>query len=753
MHHLIATLSGLFQEIAQAPTAVSIMHTTVNRISETLNVPVCSLYLRSKTKDTLILAATHGLAPESVGKVSLSLNEGLVGAIASSLHPMNLGDAPTHDKFVYIPETHEAPYHQFLGVPLIHLRKLIGVLVVQGTETEPFGLNEEIFLTTIASQLAGTLAPIQKSGEWLRQGTRRTYFRRHTGISGAPGIACGRIHALDTGHTWENVPTHRIEDVDFELGVFDHALEAVREELEQGSKGMSGQLPEDVAGLFTVYRMMLDGPELQGGIRQRIREGDNAEWAVKQTATELAKVFEKADDPYLKARGEDIRNLGMRLISNLSICEVFTEVAEDSEIILAGHLISITDLSRVPANVVKGLLCTEGAALSHTAIVARALGIPAVMGVKNFDLSVQNGQLVVLDGYRGECISTPPPALIAEYRRIQNQEAELMKGLEKLRDLPAVTQDGFRVQLLTNTGLLADVTPGLARGAEGVGLYRSEMPFMIHEGFPTEEEQFEAYRQVLEAYKPRPVSMRTLDIGGDKQLPYFEINETNPFLGWRGIRFSLDNTPLLMTQLRAMLRADVSNGNLKLLVPMVGRVDEMMMVRQLVNQACEQLQAEGVAARVPELGMMVEVPSAVLLLHKLKPYIDFVSVGSNDLTQYLLAIDRNNPRVSELFDNLHPAMLIALQEIVHRCHALDLPVSLCGEMAADPLGVMVLVAMGYDTLSLSAYNIPKIKQLIRATNRSDLQQLLEQAMEMNQESEVRALLKQAWSNLEIKKPD
>jgi phosphotransferase system enzyme I (PtsI)/phosphotransferase system enzyme I (PtsP) len=262
---------------------------------------------------------------------------------------------------------------------------------------------------------------------------------------------------------------------------------------------------------------------------------------------------------------------------------------------------------------------------------------------------------------------------------------------------------------------------------------------MVHDSFPTEQEQFRIYNSVLKAYSPYPVSMRTLDIGGDKQLPYFEINESNPYLGWRGIRFTLDNTQLLVTQIRAMLRAHAEHGNLKLLVPMISRVDEIATVRELVQKVADSLKRDGIDAPIPEIGMMIEVPSAMLLLPKLAPYIDFVSVGSNDLTQYLLAVDRNNPRVSNLFDNMHPAMLVALEQIRTQATQLGLPVSLCGEMASDPVAVLMLVALGYDCLSLSAYNIPKIKLLIRSVRRADLLPLLEQARECSDENQIRAI--------------
>ena len=453
----------------------------------------------------------------------------------------------------------------------------------------------------------------------------------------------------------------------------------------------------------------------------------------------MAGFFEKSEDPYMQARSEDIRNIGQRILNRLLERDSQVTEAPDEALVLGGDRISIADLASYPIERIKALICTSGSALSHTAIVANALGIPAVMGLDSLELEHHQGAKLIIDGNRAECIVNPPAVLLAEYKRAIAEEQRFMRDLDRLRDQPAITLDGTKITLLTNTGLMADATPGLQRGAEGVGLYRSEIPFMLHNSFPTEQEQYQIYNSVLKAYAPRPVSMRTLDIGGDKQLPYFEITESNPYLGWRGIRFTLDNTQLMVSQIRAMLKAHAEHGNLQILVPMVSRVDEITTVKEIIENAIVSLRRDGIEVTAPKLGIMIEVPSAILLLPKLAPYIDFVSVGSNDLTQYLLAVDRNNPRVSGLFDNMHPAMLIALEWIIKQCRALDLPVSLCGEMASEPVAVLMLIALGYNRLSLSAYNIPKIKLLVRSINRSDLLPILAKARKCQSESEIRAL--------------
>ncbi len=736
----LSALTSIVEQIARTGDPKTVMSNIVQRLRDLMQVDVCSLYLCTPDFQHLILAATEGLSPQSVGKAKLKLDEGLVGHIAASLSTLNLGDAPADDRFVFIPETHEMPYHRFLGVPLLHLRKLIGVLVIQGREREPFSQEAEAFLITVASQLAGTLSQLQSKGGWYEKRSTRGGYRRFPGLKGAPGLGLGKLWLVRPHLSLEQVRAACTSEPDTEKAAISEAIAAVSEELESGSGHLGQHLPGDLHALFSVYQMMLQSPELSDQILARIDAGDNAPWALKQTISAMAEQFRQADDPYLKARAEDICNIGQRILNQLLSRERPSREAPDEALILAGELISIADLAEFPLHQIHGIICTQGSTLSHTAILANALGIPAVMGVEQFEPEQHKGAMLIADGHRAECVLNPPAALLAEYHRMIDDEQRFMQGLERLRDQPAVTTDGFTVSLLTNTGLLADATPGLQRGAEGVGLYRSEIPFMIHDNFPTEQEQYTLYRKVLQSYAPLPVNMRTLDIGGDKQLPYFDISETNPYLGWRGIRFSLDNAQLLIGQIRAMLRADTDHGNLRLLVPMVSRIDEIQSFRRYVEKAVDALTREGVTVRMPEIGMMIEVPSAMLLLPRLAPYIDFVSIGSNDLTQYLLAVDRNNPRVSGLFDHLNPAVLVALEQIHQQCETLGLPVSLCGEMASDPAAVLLLVAMGYRCLSLSAYNIPRVKLLIRSISRASLAPVLDKIRQCDSEVEVRALL-------------
>ncbi len=740
MSNSLALLKKIVQEAASAASPEKQMIFIVRAVRSAMEVSVCSLYT-ADSKNVLTLAATDGLDPAAVGKVKLSSEEGLVGNIARNSHPLNIDDAAQHPDYRYFPETCEEQYQAFLGVPLVHLRQLIGVLVVQEKQSRKFTSDEEAFLVTIASQLAATIAPERNPSAMKNTEASEANHQRVAGIKGAPGIAVGTIHLL-SGEDLEEINDKDCENIPKEIENFHLALQHCRDDLEKGSHALGDHLPGDVSSIFSVYSMLLASEELISAVENRIRQGNWAPGALRSTITEYAARFECMDDPYLRLRAEDVRNIGNKIFAKLNGAE--QTIAENQNLILTGNLVSITDIARFQPNQLAGIICQSGSSLSHTAVLANALGLPAVMGTGRVK-GLQQGIPAILDGHQGHVLLNPSEPVLEEYRTLANRELHLAEGLEELKNLPAITPDGQRVRLYVNTGLMADISPGLKRGAEGIGLYRSEIPFMEHVNFPTEEEQFLIYRQVLQAYAGKPVTIRTLDIGGDKSLPYYRFSEENPSLGWRGIRFTLDNRPIFMTQIRAMLRAAEGLGNLHILLPMVSRVDELDAFSVLLRDACTQLRLEGFQISKPPVGIMVEVPAAVNLLPFLARRIDFVSIGSNDLTQYLLTIDRNNSRVSHLFDNLHPAVLREIYRIVQECRQLRLSVSLCGEMASDPLAMPLLLGMKIEALSMSAYSLPKIKWLIRTLPVSIAEETLQKALQMEDEREIRALMKQVLS--------
>ncbi|OMH33711.1 phosphoenolpyruvate--protein phosphotransferase [Motiliproteus sp. MSK22-1] len=738
----LGRLRRIVQDVSGASTLDESLRLISDQVKDVMSVDVCSIYLMDADRGDLVLMCTQGLDPGSVGNVRMPIGDGLVGTIAERQQVLKTDDALQHPSFHYFPETNEELFHAFLGVPIVHYRQVVGVLVVQQQESRQFDSEHEAFLVTVAAQLAGTLSHAINSGKVSNLLKGRKKANTHIdGIVGSSGIGIGKVVRAGGSISFKDVDEVCALDKDAELLSFKRALVAVGKELDQGHQQMA-DTPGDVQAIFDAYRLILESDDLQVAIRNRIYDGLIAPAALKSVIEEHAAIFEEMDDPYFQARGEDIRNIGLRILRYL--VEPNAKPNEYGQpVILIGDVVSVSDIAEVPAEKLAGIVCQQGSALSHTAILAGALGVPAVMGVGKLPLRMLAGQSGIVDGYRGRVYFQPSSALMAEYIRLVRQESEFDRALDKLRHLPGETRDGYRLSLMVNTGLLADISPGLEKGAEGIGLYRTEIPFMIHDSFPSEEEQYRLYRKVLKDFYPRPVTMRTLDIGGDKPLPYFPVNEDNPYLGWRGIRFTLDHPEIFSGQLRAMLRASKGLENLKILLPMVSSVDEVDAFLLLLDKSVASLKEEGVEVNRPPIGVMIEVPSTMFLLDFLAERVDFLSIGTNDLTQYLLAVDRNNDQVARLFSRLHPSVVRALHLIVEKSRKLDLNVSLCGELAADPAAVLLLLGLGVDSLSMNAHGLPRIKHVIRSFKKSDTEQLLAEALKLGSEKEIRSLLNNA----------
>jgi len=451
------------------------------------------------------------------------------------------------------------------------------------------------------------------------------------------------------------------------------------------------------------------------------------------------------DDHYLRERAVDIRDLGRRVLSRLQEGEE-KNVEYPERTVLVSEEITPAMLGEVPKGRLVGLVSVKGSSNSHVAILARAMGVPTVMGLVDIPVNQLDGKELVVDGFEGQLFASPSQELRAYYQEICDEEDELFRGLEALRDKPCETTDGHRVALLVNTGLMTDVARSLSHGAEGIGLYRTEVPFMIKDRFPSEQEQREYYREQLEAFAPNPVTMRTLDIGGDKALTYFPIQEENPFLGWRGIRVTLDHPEIFLVQVRAMLKASEGLNNLQIMLPMISNISEVEESLHLIYRVYHEVREEGYQIHMPKVGVMVEVPGVVYQIRELAERVDFLSVGSNDLTQYLLAVDRNNPRVAQLYHSYHPAVLQALVRVAQDAHSVGKPVGICGELAGDPGGAVLLMAMGYDSLSMNAASLPKVKSVIRNVSREWAMQLLDDVLLLDSPHVIKSCVDLALRN-------
>ena len=739
---MLDTLRRLIQEVNVARNLEEALTIIVQRIKQIIEADVCSVYLADSNNEHYVLMATEGLQPEAVGQVRLGAGEGLVGLVAQRAEPLNLDDAPSHPRYRYFPITGEEHFHAFLGVPIIHHRDVVGVLVVQRHAKMHFDEDNETLLITMAAQLAGAIAHAEVSGDLAGLDNKPDSgdsSRALLGQPGAPGIAIGKICVMYPFADIRAIPNRQVENVTTEIINFNAAINAVKKDMKDLASRLHDKLPTEERALFDVYSLMLDSESFTGVTRGRIEAGNWAPGALRETIEEHEQVFNQMEDAYLRERVEDILDLGRRVLMYLQ-----QNKQESREFpprtVLVGEEITASMLAEVPSQNLCGVISVRGSSTSHVAILARALGIPAVMGATDLPVGRIDGAEVIADGYSGRVYLKPPEGLRKEYERLVGEEAALTEELLVLKDLPSETQDGQHIALYVNTGLLADLTPSRQSGAEGVGLYRTEFPFMVRQRFPGEVEQLEIYRQALEAFAPRPVVLRTLDVGGDKALPYFPIQEDNPFLGWRGIRITLDHPEIFLVQVRAMMRASVGLNNLNILLPMICDVSELHDALALIHQSYGELLEDGVDVVMPKVGVMIEVPSAVYQAGSLSRRVDFLSIGTNDLTQYLLAVDRNNPRVADLYDSLHPAVIRAMLQVVESARVHNKPVSVCGEMAGDPAAAILLVGMGIHSLSMNVSSLARVKWVIRNMTQDRAMEILSEVLMMEDVHSIRSYL-------------
>jgi len=723
--------------ITQLDDALSLV---VQRSKSSMDANACSIYLSDMQTDQYLLMATDGLISAAVGKARVNRNEGLVGWVAAHEEAVNLANAADHPGFCPNPEIGDEAFHGFMGAPVIHHGRVLGVMVAQKHERRRFENDETAFFTTLATQLGGALNHLLTKWDFSRQlngSSRGRMFVR--GIPCAPGVAIGNI-VLSQFADLQLVPDRKAPDIDMEEADFQAAVLAAKQELHASNERLRDHLPDEALSLFDAYVMLLKSDRLNAGTVARIRDGQCARSALRDTVFRLAHVFEQIDDPSLAARAEDIRNIGRHILIHLQggVSEEYPK-----QCILAGMELSLAEISGVPRDRLAGIICMNGSALSHVAIICRALGIPAVMGLTDLPIVYLEGCEIAVDGNLGGVCINPSPVDINKFQQRIQEEQVISAQLETLRDLPAETVDGVPIPLYVNLGIGTDDLPTHADKYEGVGLYRTEFFFIARDTLPTEDEQYSLYRNVLESFAPKPVTIRTLDVGGDKELPFFPIAEANPFLGWRGIRFSLDHPEIFLTQLRALLRANSGLNNLQVLFPMISRISEIDNALDLLERAYSDLAAEGQAAAKPQIGVMIEVPSAVYLIAALSKRVDFFSIGTNDLTQYLLAVDRNNPRVQGFYDNLHPAVIHVINDIVQRAHRHNKPVSVCGEMAGNPASALLLLGIGVDSLSMNPSSLPRVKWTIRSFTRRQAHELFNKTLKNEHEADTYQLLNNA----------
>ena len=750
--NILKMLRQITQEVNATPNLEQALELVVSRLCETLPADACSIFICDDVHGEYVLMATRGLNHKQVGKLRLKFGEGLIGLVGEREEPISLADAPLHPTYKHRPEVEEKDYHGFLGIPIIEQSELLGVLVIQQRKSHNFSEEEEAFCVTLAIHLATEIAHARAKGALEKLDTqKRRRGKTETilyGMPGSSGVAIGTAMIVYPPADLDAVPDQQVMDIESEIVDFEVALTAARDEIQTLQVRAKNSLSVAENSLFDAYLRLLDSRTFINEVIYEIKEGQWVQGALKRVIKKHVLHFESLEDPYLRERAADFRDLGRRILAHLQFSEQ-EELEYPKNTILVSDEVTATSLIKVPQDRLRGIISGTGSGNSHVAILARALGLPAVLDVRGIPLFKLADQEIIVDGYNGQIYLSPSIDIKKEFKTLVEEEQQLDEELKTLRELPAEATDGHALALYVNMGLAIEGGLSLSVGAEGVGLYRTEMPFMTRDRFPSEEEQRIMYRQLLNTFAPRPVIMRTLDIGGDKTLSYFSIKEDNPFLGWRGIRVTLDHPEIFLQQVRAMLHASEGLNNLSLLLPMVTSINEVETAIRLINQAFDELIEENISIDRPSIGLMIEVPATVYQAYEFAKRVDFLSVGSNDLIQYLLAVDRNNPRVANLYDWLHPAVLQALKIVVKAGHRAGKPVSICGEMAGDPLAVVLLLAIGFDILSMNARVLPRVKWVIRNFSMAKAKELLNEVLKMDDPKDIRLLMEHALEEADL----
>jgi phosphotransferase system enzyme I (PtsP) len=698
---------------ATGPTQAK-LGSVVRIIAASMVAEVCSIYLRRASGD-MELFATEGLDPEAVHVTQLKPGEGLVGEIMRLGRPLNLLDAASHPAFSYRPETGEDPFHAFLGVPLLRGGRAIGVLVVQNRASRVYAEDDIEDLQIIAMVLAEMVA----AGDLLSRDELKDVeiaphrSERLKGSKFAEGLALG-VAVL---HEAPVAPGRLLaDDVTAEEARLAQAVEGLKAQIDAMIEGHEGLIGPSYDVLET-YRMLAHSRTWTRSLQDAVHSGLTAEAAVERVRSEHRAGIGQARDPYLRERLHDLEDLNDRLLRHLSGEGTKARRLPDNAILIARNL-GPADLLEYDRTKLKGLLLEEGSPASHAAIVARAMDIPCVGRLEGLRDRVSEGDPVIVDAESAEAYLRPRPDVVTAITARIGVRAQRRAVFAKLRDTPAITRDGVNISLLMNAGLAVDVDILPETGAQGIGLFRTEFQFMVSDALPKFSAQRDLYSHILAGAGPLGATFRTLDLGGDKVLPYMQAErEENPALGWRAVRMGLDRPALLRLQLRALIAA-ADGRPLKVMFPLVAAVDEFRAARALVDREVAWAVRRGrpPPARL-EVGAMIEAPALVWHLDALLPITDFVSVGTNDLLQYLFAADRGNPRVADRYDTLSPPFLRVLREIREACAASGTPVSVCGEMAGRPLEAFALIALGYDRLSMPPTGVGPVKQMILSADR------------------------------------
>ena len=710
-------LKQLRETMAEPLASQARLDKIVNLIADNMRADVCSFYVL-RDDGALELFANRGLKPEAVHMTTLRLGEGLVGTIAKQAEALSLNNAPAHPAFAYRPETGEDPFQAFLGVPVLRAGQTLGVLVVQNREARVYGEDEIEAMLTTATILAEMIATsdfdsLIKPGQDIDLRRPRTF----NGAGFTDGVALGKVVLHDPRVVVTNFVA---EDTEVEQTRLAAALDQMRLSIDDMLSHGDMQSFSDHRDILESYRMFAHDRGWVDRLNEAIDNGLTAEAAVERVQNDTRARMMRSTDPYIKDRLHDLDDLANRLLRILTGNGggVGSKELPEHAILVARNM-GPADLLEYDRTRLRGVVLEEGASISHVAIIAKSLGLVAVGQAENIVAMSETGDDIIVDGQAGIVHLRPTADMIQVYVDKVRITAKRRAHYLEFKDKPAITRDGVAITLLHNSGLVADLPMLHDTGASGVGLFRTELQFMMSNTFPRLERQLQAYRAVLDEAGKKPVVFRALDIGGDKVLPYLrQMKEENPAIGWRAIRMSLDRPALFRTQVRAFLRA-ASGRDLSIMIPMVSEAAEMDDIAVLIGKEMALLERKGLEPpKKLEVGAMIEVPSLLFELDALLPKVDFLSVGSNDLMQFLFAADRTNARVASRYDSLSVAPLRALRVLVKACRKHKVPLTLCGEMAGRPIEAMALIGLGFKSISMAPASIGPVKTMIRSLDAS-----------------------------------
>lgn len=724
-------LSQIREAMAETLAPQARLDKLVHLIAQNLNAQVCSFYIL-RDDEVLELFATVGLKPESVHKTSLRLGEGLVGMIAFDAQPLNLTQAQNHPKFVYRPETGEEAFHSFLGVPVLRAGQTLGVLTIQNMDRRVYTDEEVDALLTVATLLAEMMSTAEFD-ELISPGSDLDLRRaRHFDVDiFSEGLAVGHVVLHDPRVVVTNFVA---EDQEQEAQRLEDALKTMRISIDDMIK--RGELEGRTTtqrDVFETYRMFAHDRSWVQRMHEAIASGLTAEAAIERVQNDTRARMMRQTDPYIRDRLHDLDDLANRLLRVVAGSEHgFGNRELASNTILVARNMGPAELLDYDLDKVVGLVLEEGAMTTHVSIVARSMGLVSVGQAQNIAALCEAGDQIIIDGVQGHVYLRPQLDVLSAYQDKIRMRTQRQEKYKSIKDLPSVTKDGVHISILLNSGLLSDMLAIDQVNAAGVGLFRTELKFMIASQLPRLSEQVEFYAKAVRLAGERPITFRLLDIGGDKLLPYMRPQlEENPAMGWRSLRLALERPGLFRTQIRALLEAACGKG-LNILVPMVTETSEFLRARELVDMEVARFMQLG--RDLPHhirVGAMIEVPSILFELDSLLPSADFLCVGSNDLLQFLTAADRTNQRVSRVYDPLSAPRIRVFKQIACACHSYQLPLTMCGELANRPMEALALMAVGFDQLSMSATAVGPVRELVRHIHLSEVKDTMANLLDQN----------------------